>query len=180
MHTTTAAAAVGAGQAGLAMSQRLTERSVDHVVLERGDVADAWRTKRWPGLRLLTPNWMLGLPGRSAPPGARPDPDGHLTAPEVADLVAGYAWRIAAPVHPRVTVRAVRRAPGGYEVVTDAGEWRAAAVVVASPRLDPCRPGCVHPRCARAWSTGDERRSASPTSSSVPTPPTPSPRSSPS
>jgi len=135
----TTAIVVGAGHAGLAMSHRLTERSVDHVVLERSHVADAWRTRRWPGLRLLTPNWMLGLPGRAA--AEQPDPDGHLTAPEVADLVAGYARRVAAPVRTHVAVRAVRRArrgPGGYEVVTDAGAWRAAAVVVATG-------GCARP-----------------------------------
>ena len=49
------AVVVGAGHAGLAMSRRLTERSIDHVVLERGQVANSWRTQRWPSLRLLTP-----------------------------------------------------------------------------------------------------------------------------
>src|SRR5688500_3808549 len=132
------------------MSQRLRARPVDHVVLERGAVADAGRTKRWPGLRLLTPSWMLGLPGRAA--AAPLGPDGHLTAPEVADLVAGYARRIGAPVHTPVAVQAVRpmrpvgSGPGGYEVVTDAGAWRAAAVVVATggcarPAVPACSAG---------------------------------------
>ena len=52
----TTAAVVGAGHTGLSMSRRLTERSIDHVVLERGEVANSWRTLRWPSLRLLTPN----------------------------------------------------------------------------------------------------------------------------
>ena len=51
----------GAGQAGLAMSQCLTERSIDHVILERGTVANSWRTERWDSLRLLTPNWICLL-----------------------------------------------------------------------------------------------------------------------
>jgi putative flavoprotein involved in K+ transport len=59
----TTAVVIGAGHAGLAMSRRLTERSIDHVVLERGEVANSWRTQRWPSLRLLTPNW-LGRLGR--------------------------------------------------------------------------------------------------------------------
>ena len=42
---------IGAGQAGLAMSRCLAERSIDHVVLERGEVANAWRTERWDSLR---------------------------------------------------------------------------------------------------------------------------------
>jgi len=53
---------VGAGHCGLAMSHCLAARSVEHVVLERGQVANAWRTQRWDSLRLLTPNWMTRLP----------------------------------------------------------------------------------------------------------------------
>ena len=45
------------------MSRRLAERSIDHVVLERGEVANSWRTERWDSLRLLTPNWLSRLPG---------------------------------------------------------------------------------------------------------------------
>ena len=54
---------IGAGHCGLAMSHRLAARSIDHVVLERGQVANSWRTQRWDSLRLLTPNWMTRLPG---------------------------------------------------------------------------------------------------------------------
>jgi putative flavoprotein involved in K+ transport len=53
---------VGAGQAGLAISRCLTERGTDHVVVERGQVAERWRTARWDSLRLITPNWMSRLP----------------------------------------------------------------------------------------------------------------------
>ncbi len=45
------------------MSQCLADRSIDHVVLERGEVANSWRTERWDSLRLLTPNWQSRLPG---------------------------------------------------------------------------------------------------------------------
>jgi len=45
------------------MSRCLTERSIDHVVLERGEVANSWKTERWDSLRLLTPNWQSRLPG---------------------------------------------------------------------------------------------------------------------
>ena len=53
---------IGAGHAGLAMSHCLTARSIDHVVLERGEVANSWKTERWDSLRLLTPNWQSRLP----------------------------------------------------------------------------------------------------------------------
>ena len=55
---------IGAGQAGLAMSACLTARGIDHVVLERGRVAQRWRPGSWDSLRLLTPNWLSRLPGR--------------------------------------------------------------------------------------------------------------------
>jgi len=61
MRTTTVTI-IGAGQAGLAMSRVLTSRSIDHVLLERGEVANSWRTERWDSLRLLSPNWMTRLP----------------------------------------------------------------------------------------------------------------------
>ena len=69
-HTTTVV--VGAGHCGLAMSRCLAALSVDHVVLERGEVAHSWRTQRWDSLRLLTPNWMTRLPGHAY---AGDDPD---------------------------------------------------------------------------------------------------------
>ena len=87
-HTTTVV--VGAGHCGLAMSRCLAERSIDHVVLERGEVAHSWRTQRWDSLRLLTPNWMTRLPGYAY---RGDDPDGYLAVPEVVRLLDDYAWR---------------------------------------------------------------------------------------
>ena len=54
---------IGAGQSGLAMSHFLTEKSIEHVVLERGEIANSWRKERWDSLRMLTPNWQMSLPG---------------------------------------------------------------------------------------------------------------------
>ena len=119
---------VGAGHCGLAMSRCLAARSVDHVVLERGQVANSWRTQRWDSLRLLTPNWMTRLPGY-AYRGA--DPDGYLSAGQVAAMLADYAGASAAPVLTGVTVTSVRAAAGGYVVRTDRGTWRAPTVVLA-------------------------------------------------
>ena len=53
---------IGAGQAGLAMSSRLSQMSIEHVLLERGGVANSWHTERWDLLRLLTPNWQSRCP----------------------------------------------------------------------------------------------------------------------
>jgi putative flavoprotein involved in K+ transport len=120
---------VGAGQAGLAMSGHLAAAGLDHVVLERGEVASSWRTERWDSLRLLTPNWMCRLPGFQY---EGSDRDGYQTAAETAGWLEVYAGRIGAPVRTSVTVRRVRRKAGGFEVATDDGSYLAAAVVVAA------------------------------------------------
>jgi putative flavoprotein involved in K+ transport len=120
---------VGAGQAGLAMSRHLAVAGLDHVVLERGEVASSWRTERWDSLRLLTPNWMCRLPGNEY---EGPDHDGYRTAAETAAWLEAYACSTGAPVRTRVTVLQVRRTAGGFEVVTDDGCYFAAAVVVAA------------------------------------------------
>ena len=54
---------IGGGQAGLALSYCLTRLGHEHVVLERGRLAERWRSERWDSLTLLSPNWMTQLPG---------------------------------------------------------------------------------------------------------------------
>ncbi len=120
---------VGAGQAGLAMSCHLTAAGLDHVVLDRGEVASSWRTERWDSLRLLTPNWMCRLPGYQY---EGSDEDGYQTAAQTAGWLGAYACHIAAPVRTGVEVLQVRRTAGGFDVVTVDGCYRAAAVVVAA------------------------------------------------
>src|SRR6185437_13072565 len=125
----TSAVVVGAGHCGLAMSRCLAARSIDHVVLERGEVASSWRTQRWDSLRLLTPNWMTRLPGWEY---QGDDPDGYLSAPDVADLIAGYAAASAAPVVTGTTVTSLRPGGEGFEVETDQGRWNARSLIVAA------------------------------------------------
>ncbi len=120
---------IGAGHAGLAASRCLTGRSLDHVVLERGEVANSWRRERWDSLRLLTPNWQARLPGYRYD-GA--DPDGFMTMPEVIAFVSRYAGVAAAPVRTHTTVTSVKAADGGYHVATTTGELRCRTVVLAS------------------------------------------------
>ncbi|HJZ26889.1 MAG TPA: NAD(P)-binding domain-containing protein, partial [Streptosporangiaceae bacterium] len=125
----TSAVIVGAGHAGLAMSRRLTERSIDHVVLERGEVANSWRTQRWPSLRLLTPNWQTRLPGHDY---AGDDPGGYMPVAEVVATLTRYARLVCAPVRTATTVRTVRATAQGFEVQADDDLLRAPAVVLAT------------------------------------------------
>ncbi len=163
MIARTSTVIIGAGHAGLAMSRRLTERSIEHVVLERGEVAHSWRTERWPGLRLLTPNWLTDLPGGGY---EGDDPDGYMLAEEVASFVSDYAISIGAPVRTGTTVLAVRPSSGGYRVLTDQGEWWAATVVVASgasnlphlPAVAEALPRSIHSITPRSYRGSDGLR----------------------
>jgi len=125
----TTAVIIGAGHAGLAMSRRLTERSIDHIVLERGEVANSWRTERWPSLRLLTPNWQTRLPGQAY---GGDDPDGFMTAADVASTLTRYARFISAPVRAEATVQSVRVAPDGFQLRAGDDLFCARVVVVAT------------------------------------------------
>jgi putative flavoprotein involved in K+ transport len=125
----TTAVVIGAGQAGLAVSWWLARRSIDHVVLERGEVANTWRTERWPSLTLLTPNWQSRLPGFGY---EGDDPDGFRTLPETVAFIERYAKVVSAPVRTHCPVTRVRRTADGYDVVTAQGVWHAKAVVLAT------------------------------------------------
>ena len=127
MRTTTII--IGAGHAGLAMSRCLAERSIDHVVLERGEVANTWKTERWDSLRLLTPNWQSRLPGYSY---EGDDPDGYRTMPETIAYIERYADVISAPVQTQTEVRLVYPSNGGYIVATNRGDWHCRTVVLAT------------------------------------------------
>ena len=102
---------IGAGQSGLAMSRHLTARSIDHVVFERGEVANSWLTERWDSLRLLTPNWQTRLPGYAY---TGDDPDGFMTMPEVVRFLQRYAKLSRAPIVTGTRVTRVRQEDGGY------------------------------------------------------------------
>ena len=110
---------IGAGHAGLAMSRCLCDRSIDHVLLERGEIAHTWHTERWDSLRLLTPNWQSRLPGFSY---NGDDPDGYRTVAEVIEFIASYAKAVSAPVLTHTIVTSVRSSKTGYLVCTDQGD----------------------------------------------------------
>jgi putative flavoprotein involved in K+ transport len=128
-----AAAVIGAGQAGLAMSHCLSARGIEHVVLERGRVAERWRSERWESLRLLTPNWQTRLPGFAY---SGPEPDGFMSTSQVVRFLESYARASAAPVEERTAVTAVTAVDGQFEIATDRGIWRADAVTIATGYCD--------------------------------------------
>jgi putative flavoprotein involved in K+ transport len=120
---------IGGGQAGLAVSRCLRDAGLDHVVLERGRLAERWRSERWDSLHLLTPNWMSRLPGWSYD---GDDPDGFMAAGDLVHALERYAGSFAAPVEEHTTVEAVTWDGRAYTVTTDRGSWQAPNIVVAT------------------------------------------------
>lgn len=132
---------IGGGQAGLAMSHCLSRSGLDHVVLDRGEVAERWRSERWDSLRLLTPNWQTRLPGHQY---TGPDPDGYMSRDEVVNFLADYAHRSQAPVLTHTRVVSVTAADHGFRITTTGETWKARAVVVATGYCDrPTRPAAA-------------------------------------
>jgi len=147
---------IGAGHSGLAMSHVLSERGIDHVVLERGQVANSWRTERWDSLRLLTPNWMTRLPGQAY---AGDDPDGYMSSAQLSEFLANYAQSACAPVVSDSVVGELAQSGAGYRVATTRGDWLCRAVVLATgacsnplvPRVAQGVPAGVHQLHAQAY-----------------------------
>lgn len=120
---------IGAGQCGLAMSRELSKRSIDHIVLERGQIGNSWRTGRWDSLRLLTPNWMNGLAGQ---PYNGNDPDGFLHVSELVSQFDKYAHLSSVPLQTETRVLSVEHHFDGYQVQTDQGAIACESVVIAT------------------------------------------------
>jgi putative flavoprotein involved in K+ transport len=120
---------IGAGHSGLAASHFLSDRAIDHIVLERGEVANSWRRERWDSLRLLTPNWQSRLPGLRY---EGPDPDGYMTSGEVTEFIERFAKISRAPVRTGANVTSARRTDDGYHVTMSGGEIACRTLVIAS------------------------------------------------
>jgi putative flavoprotein involved in K+ transport len=133
-------AVVGAGQAGLATSCHLRRLGIDHVVLERGRVAETWRTKRWDSFCLNTPNWCTQLPELDPP--AEPEAFAPLT--DVVTMFSDYAERIEAPVR-SAEVTSLRANEHGFELTLADDRLDARSVVVATGAFQQptARPGAA-------------------------------------
>jgi putative flavoprotein involved in K+ transport len=134
---------IGAGQAGVAISERLTRCSVPHLLVERDRIAERWRSGRWDSLVANGPAWHDRFPNMEFD--VTP-PDGFAPKQEVADYFETYAKRFNLPIHCGVEVTRVERLSGcpGFQVETSAGMIEAERVVVASgPFQRPVIPALV-------------------------------------
>ncbi len=123
-------AVVGGGQAGLSMSYWLTQRGIDHVVLERDRIGQEWRERRWDSFCLVTPNWQCQLPGF---PYTDHDPDGFMARDEIVRYIEDFAKSFGPPVIEGVAATQLRRdRKGRYLVGSSRGELIADQVVLAT------------------------------------------------
>lgn len=120
---------IGAGQAGLAASYLLAARGRPHVVLERGRVGETWRSERWDGFYLNTPNWSLQLPGFDY---SGPDPEAFAPLREIIAYLEDYAHSFDAPVREGIEVTRVGRDGTVFRVDTSKGPFTADVVIVAA------------------------------------------------
>ena len=122
---------VGAGQAGVAMSEHLTDLGIPHLVLERGRIAERWRSERWDSLVTNGPVWHDRFPNLEFP---GLGPDEFAPKEQVAQYFVQYAERYNAPIRCGVDVTSVRRNSEGpgFRVETSDGVIAARYVVAAT------------------------------------------------
>jgi len=121
---------VGGGQAGLSISYCLKERDLDHIVFEKNQIANAWRSQRWDSFCLVTPNWQCQLPGY---PYKGNEPEGFIKKDEIVAYIENYARSFNPPIKEGVEVLNLRRGDRGiFEVATSIGDYTADQVVVAA------------------------------------------------
>lgn len=134
---------VGAGQAGVAISEHLSRLGVPHLVLERDRIAERWRTGRWDSLVANGPAWHDRFPGMEFDD---LDPDAFASKDRVADYFEAYARKFNAPIHTGVEVTKVVRNGGrpGFTAETTGGVIEANRVVVTTgPFQRPVIPPIV-------------------------------------
>ena len=122
---------VGAGQAGIAMSEHLTANGIDHLIFERDRIAESWRTRRWDSLVANGPAWHDRFPSL--------DFEGHsgedfVSKDTVVSYFETYVAHNNAPVKCGVDVTQVTRDGtfGGFTVSTSCGLYRAKHIVAAT------------------------------------------------
>jgi len=119
---------VGGGSAGLSVTHELRGLGIDHVVVERGRIGQAWRD-RWDSFCLVTPNWTVRLPGGTY---AGDDPNGFMPREEIVAHLEQYAASSGAPVREGVAVRTIHRAADGFVARTSDTDMYAACVVLCT------------------------------------------------
>jgi putative flavoprotein involved in K+ transport len=134
---------IGAGQAGIAMSEHLSKRGVPHLVIERHRIAERWRSERWDSLVANGPAWHDRFPNRKF---TDINPDAFASAGNIVDYFVGYTEQIKAPIRCGVEVKALYKKTNGegFRAETSAGIIEATNVIAATgPFQRPIIPAII-------------------------------------
>lgn len=135
---------VGGGQAGIAMSEHLSDQGIEHLVLEKDRIAERWRSWRWDSLVANGPAWHDRFPGLDFDVD---DQDIFIPKEQVADYFVDYAKKINAPIKTGIEVLKVtaNKNQPGFVVETSEGTINARRVIAATgpfqlPTIPPVIP----------------------------------------
>jgi len=146
---------IGAGSAGLATSYWLTKKKLDHIVLERGKVANTWINERWDGFHLVNPNWAVRLPGFHY---TGSEPEGYLSKNSTIEYLQNYAKYFSSPIRTGIVVESLLKNNNRYSLNTSKEQTiNAQCVIVATgafgvPRI-PAYTSCLSKSIRQIHST---------------------------
>ena len=121
---------IGGGQAGLSMSYYLSQKNIDHLVIEKNTALNAWKEKRWDSFTLVTPNWQCQLPGH---PYTGDDPNGFMNREEIIEYLNGFVNKVDAPILENTSVtQCTKLEPLLYQIESSRGVFTANQLVVAT------------------------------------------------
>ena len=113
-------AVIGAGIAGLATSYYLKKRNIDHIIVERGEVANTWINERWDNFYLVNPNWAIKIPefgfGSSQFPSK--NPDDFLSKNQTIELIKSYSKFIGSKIFENESVKSIKKYKNKYRLDT--------------------------------------------------------------
>ena len=129
---------VGGGQAGLSISHYCQQHKLPHLVVEKNQLMNAWKEKRWDSFTLVTPNWQCLLPDH---PYQGNDPHGFMKRDEIIEYLRAFEQKVNAPALEHTAVQRVSHTGSHFEIITDKGTFTADHVVVAAGSYqDPIIP----------------------------------------
>tara|TARA_B100000212_G_scaffold122519_1_gene91850 strand:- start:1789 stop:3045 length:1257 start_codon:yes stop_codon:yes gene_type:complete len=109
-------AVIGAGIAGLVTSYYLKKRNIDHIIVERGEVANTWINERWDNFYLVNPNWAIKIPefgfGSSQFPSK--NPDDFLSKNQTIELIKSYSKFIGSKIFENESVDIIKKYKNKY------------------------------------------------------------------
>ena len=120
---------VGAGQGGLGISYYLTKFNLPHIVVDKGDIANSWKEKRWDSFCLVTPNWTLNFPGH---PYKGIDPNGFMKRDEFVEYISNWAKSFNAPIRKNINIKSIKIQNSKFLLETNDKELLSDVVVIAT------------------------------------------------